>query len=102
MHHPDTSRSNHASDDDAGSRDDSTPLPPEEELIALATALSLDDGNLDDLVHEVVSRAGSAINNSGIAGQVRYLLDQFGPAETERQIRAAAPPRTRPLVDGCR
>jgi hypothetical protein len=101
VHHPDTPRGNHA-DDNAGNRDGSTPLLPDEELIALATALCLGDGDLDELVHEVVSRAGSAINNSGIAGQVTYLLDQFGPAETERQIRAAAPPRHNPVAKGCR
>ena len=68
---------------------------PEDEhvarMVALAEELRIEDIDLDDLVHDLVSRMGSDINNGGIHDQITYLLGELGEADTEREIRAAAP-----------
>jgi len=63
---------------------------PEHDRKQLATTIvdSLEDygvlaENLDDEVHDLKSREGSAINNSDLQGQVEYLLEQ---GYTEVQI----------------
>jgi hypothetical protein len=38
----------------------------------------LDQGILDDLVHDLMSENASAINNQGGAGQIRYILGVMG------------------------
>jgi DNA-directed RNA polymerase subunit RPC12/RpoP len=38
----------------------------------------LDQGILDDLVHDLVSENASAINNQGAAGQIEYIISVLG------------------------
>lgn len=54
-----------------------------------AAELDISDWHLDDLVHEVASREASAVNNSGVAGQIAYLLAHMGFPETLRAINEA-------------
>lgn len=61
-------------------------------LRALAEELQVKDLDLDDFVHDLVSQAGSDINNGGLSAQIAYLLDELGEADAERKIRAAAQP----------
>lgn len=71
--------------------DDRHPAPaPADTVAAHAAALGLDDTALDELVHAIASRAASAINNSGIDGQVRYLVEQLGAARALVEVDAAA------------
>jgi hypothetical protein len=51
-------------------------------------ALGVDDGALDDAVHDVASEIGSTVNNGGLAAQVAFLLT-YGDASV---IKAAARP----------
>ena len=50
---------------------------------------ALAGGALDDTVHDVASRHGSSVNNSGPLAQIAYLLGELGPAGTQEEIRAA-------------
>lgn len=59
-------------------------------LTGLATSLGVSETDLDEYVHDLASSPASDINNSGLAGQVAYLIRQAGPAEAERMIREAA------------
>ena len=62
-------------------------------LAALARKLGVSEEDLDDYVHDLASRPASTINNSGLDGQIAYLIAQAGPAAAEQMIRDAAADR---------
>ncbi|MGY1969643.1 hypothetical protein ACW9HH_35940 [Nocardia gipuzkoensis] len=80
--------------------DSRTPLPrpelpdPEQSevqrLNELAESLGIDSEDLDDHLHDAISRTASDINNGGLEKQVQALIEHLGPRETEDIIRAAA------------
>ena len=45
---------------------------------------------LDELVHDLKAGEASDINNSGIEGQVAYLLKALGEKDTERELEKIA------------
>ncbi len=47
---------------------------------------------LDEAVHEAAASAASAMNNGGAADQITYLVEQFGPAETEKILNELSGP----------
>jgi hypothetical protein len=87
-------------------------------LLALARALGTDPEDLDDAVHDAAAhyasnacnntaavdddqaahnlydeagrQAAETVNNTGLDGQIPYLVAHYGTAETERMIRATA------------
>jgi hypothetical protein len=56
------------------------------ELVAFAEEQGLAEDGLDEHVHDVASREGSAVNNEGLHGQISYLVAEVGPSETRRMI----------------
>lgn len=44
---------------------------------------------LDDYVHEAKAEEAAAINNEGTQAQIKFLVDSWGPEETEKAIREA-------------
>ncbi len=52
-------------------------------LIRKAKELGLSPEQLDESVHDAADAAAASINNAGVEDQVTYLIDQFGPEETE-------------------
>jgi hypothetical protein len=59
-------------------------------LTELADRLGASELDLDEDVHDLASQIASEVNNSGLAGQIAYLVREAGPAEAERMIRDAA------------
>ena len=51
------------------------PPPPEPTLAERLESLGVTGEDLDELVHDAASRIGSEVNNSGLAGQLRFLLE---------------------------
>jgi hypothetical protein len=43
--------------------------------------------DLDEMIHDVASKHGSALNNSSLEEQVWFLCEQLGPAEVLRSLR---------------
>ncbi|NQU11929.1 hypothetical protein HQ590_14130 [bacterium] len=58
-------------------------------LVEVAGAAGLRAGDLDSVLHDVAARMASAANNDGLAGQVRWLVDQCGAEEARRVIKDA-------------
>ncbi len=56
----------------------------------------LDDGDLDDLVHDAKSHEASAINNEGTEAQVLFLLENGYTLETLRVALKEQDPRSCP------
>ena len=56
------------------------------QLVEFAEASGLEPGDLDEIVHECAAATASAINNSGLQGQISYLLDQLGHADTKMRL----------------
>ena len=52
------------------------------EVVKFLTDRGADDSTLDELVHDVCSELGSAINNGGFAKQVEFLL-QYAFADAD-------------------
>lgn|GEM_PF-6112803 len=63
-----------------------------DDLLALARQRGIYDGELDEAVHDAVSRLASQINNEGTEAQIRYLLGETGVEDVRRTIEQA---------DGC-
>jgi hypothetical protein len=55
------------------------------DLLALARQLGAMPDDLDEIVHEIVSRQATEINNSGLEAQISYLIDTIG-ADQARQL----------------
>ncbi|MET9778603.1 hypothetical protein ABZ023_30865 [Streptomyces sp. NPDC006367] len=49
-----------------------------------------EDPVVADAIYDEAGRQAADVNNSGLSGQVDYLVVQYGPRETEEIIRAAA------------
>ena len=56
------------------------------QLVELAKASGLEPGDLDEIVHECAAATASAINNSGLLGQIVFILDQLGHADTKTRL----------------
>jgi hypothetical protein len=62
------------------------------DLLALARQLGATPADLDEIVHEIVSRRATQINNSGLEAQLSYLIDTIG-ADQARQLLQDGPGR---------
>ena len=56
------------------------------QLVEFAEASGLEPDDIDEIVRECVAATASAINNSGLWGQIEYLLDQLGHADTKMRL----------------
>jgi hypothetical protein len=56
------------------------------QLVELAEASGLEPGDLDEIVHECAAATASAINNSGLLGQIVFILGQLGDADTKARL----------------
>ncbi len=57
-----------------------------DDLLAKVEAAGLKAEDLDEIVHEFASSIAADINNEGIDGQIRYLVDHLGLQGTTKQI----------------
>jgi hypothetical protein len=57
-----------------------------ERLVDKADAAGLEPEDLDEIVHEFAASIAADVNNGGLDGQVRYLVDGMGVQQTERQL----------------
>lgn len=48
------------------------------DLLALARQLGATPADLDEIVHEIVGRRATEINNSGLEAQLSYLINIIG------------------------
>lgn len=55
-------------------------------LLAKAETAGLKPEDLDEIVHELASSIAADINNSGMEGQIEYMIDQMGVQETTKQL----------------
>ena len=55
-------------------------------LLAKAEAASLNTADLDEIVHEMAASIAANVNNSGMDGQIRYLIDQMGIQGATKQL----------------
>jgi len=62
-------------------------------LLEVAELLGTDPEDLDDLVHDLVRRYGSSINNGGLHDQFAYLISEIGAADIREMLRAQAADR---------
>ncbi|MFF5265012.1 hypothetical protein ACFY4C_39350 [Actinomadura viridis] len=62
-----------------------------DELVALAEGIGLTPEDLDEAVHETASKRASEVNNGGLAAQIDYLVDAFGPKGTRSIIEDCRP-----------
>jgi hypothetical protein len=59
-----------------------------QDLLAHARQAGTRSGDLDEIVHEVVSWRATEINNRGLEAQLRYLTGTIGPAQTRELLQA--------------
>ncbi len=59
---------------------------PIDDLLAKAEAAGLETADLDEIVHELTSSIAADVNNEGMAGQLRYLIDQMGVQGVTQQL----------------
>ena len=57
-------------------------------LLARIRQNSLEESDLDDLVHELKASEAAGINNSGLEAQAQYIIEQLGPTEAMKKIDA--------------
>ena len=57
-----------------------------ERLTNKADAAGLQPEDLDNLVHDLAASVAADVNNSGLEGQLQYLVDGIGAQHTERQL----------------
>jgi uncharacterized Zn finger protein (UPF0148 family) len=57
-----------------------------ERLVDKAEVAGLQPEDLDDIVHELAASVAADVNNSGLEGQIAYLVDGLGVHQTEQQI----------------
>jgi hypothetical protein len=55
-------------------------------LVGKAEAAGLEPEDVDELVHELAASIAADINNGGLDDQIRYLVDEMGVEQTEKQI----------------
>jgi hypothetical protein len=61
-----------------------------EQLLEKADAAGLEDEDLDETVHELAASIASDVNNSGLDGQLGFLLDEMGHEATLKQLNELA------------
>lgn len=57
-----------------------------QDIISKARVAGVSSEDLDELVHEVVSKTASSINNGGLEAQIEFLVDELGSYEVEKEI----------------
>ena len=57
-----------------------------ERLVEKADSAGLKPEDLDELVHELASSIAADINNGGLEEQVKYLAQEMGAEQVERQL----------------
>lgn len=67
---------------------ESKPSPKWDALVARAEA-ELASEDLDGEVHDLHSNSASAVNNSGVSGQIDYLVENYGQAYAEQVLKDA-------------
>ncbi|HET6286486.1 MAG TPA: hypothetical protein VFG15_07015 [Amycolatopsis sp.] len=69
-------------------------------LSTLAEQLGVDSEDLDEVVHEIISKVASDANNGGLDSQIEALLQHLSPDEVEQEVRdAVSPPATAAVPD---
>ncbi len=69
------------------------------DLLDKAEAGGLKAEDLDEIVHELASSIAADINNSGMDGQIGYLVDQMGVQAVAKQIEQLAEKRAETAED---
>ncbi len=57
---------------------------------SLARSLGIEPEDLDDLVHDLISRIASTANNDGLESQIGYMINSIGEIETVETLRKIA------------
>ncbi len=68
--------------------------PAIDALLAKAETAGLKAEDLDEIVHELAASIAADINNSGMDGQLAYLIGQIGVQGTAKQIERLAEERS--------
>lgn len=62
------------------------PVPDDCVVAQLAAQIENREDLLDELVHDVASKAGSAANNAGPVGQIEFLIEELGQGDAKKAI----------------
>lgn len=73
---------------------DGAPRPDVRQLADWAKSQGLQPDDLDDAVHDNASALASGVNNSGLAEQIEFLVDQQGVPETQTLLTKIAAGKT--------
>jgi hypothetical protein len=65
-------------------------------LLAWAERIGLGSGQLDELIHDAVSKQASEINNGGLAAQIQFLAGTYGAGGARSLLGGAAVPAAAP------
>jgi len=57
-----------------------------EQLLAKAEMAGLEAEDLDETVHELAASIAADVNNEGLEGQLRYLIDRLGGQQASEQL----------------
>jgi len=68
---------------------------PINDLLAKAEAAGLEPEDLDEAVQELASSIAADVNNSGMDGQLAYLISEMGVQGTTKQIASLAEERAK-------
>lgn len=61
------------------------------DIVKQAKSNGIKSEDLDELVHEVISKTASSINNGGLEAQIEFLIDKLGAHEVERELKLIVP-----------
>ena len=70
-----------------------------DDLLAKSEAAGMKAEDLDEIVHELAASIAADVNNSGMDGQLAYLIDQMGVQETTKQIERPVKERAKTTED---
>ena len=65
-------------------------------LLAWAEGIGLGSGQLDELIHDAVSKQASEINNGGLAAQIQFLAGTYGAGGARSLLGGVAVPAAAP------
>ena len=65
-----------------------------DDLLAEAKAAGLEAEDLEETVHELASSIAADVNNSGLEGQLTYLIEQLGIQEAGKELGRLAAERS--------
>jgi hypothetical protein len=62
-----------------------------DELTLWAQQCGLEDLDVDELIHDLLSRQASDINNGGLESQIRYLIESCGAGHAREMLQDCLP-----------